>query len=492
MKLIFLGLSIVSVWYNLCIAQSWDQLSLGQFINSPFPELQPRISICGRFLYFVRSEPKPNTNGNNFNQEIWCSQRTQQGWQKPYKLPYPINSTANDAVCTVLPGNKTLLLSGRYYSDSTRLLGASITTYQHSNWSLPENLLIPGLVSENGFANFYLSVSGQYLVVELNNSAGFGKQDLYVCFRRNNGRWSSPINLGKDINSPYHDFAPFLAADEQTLYFASTRPGGLGNADIWMSRRLDDTWQRWSPPINLGPTINSENFEAYFSTTAAGEVAYYVTDLENKGNTDILATFLPPLFRPFPVVFFKGRMKFFSVPLAVQPTIKIRDLEKNTLVPAFWDADSLTFCAILTTGSKFELVVELANYVSCRHIIQTKSINNYAEICKDIYMVPLAPDNTITLSKVEFDHLSNSIKVENLFAIDEYVNILKQNPKIKLQVHVLQDSIYLKGRRHKKIYQKRAEELLRNFTIKGIQSERIILPEYKTYLAYRERNRKRF
>jgi hypothetical protein len=47
---------------------------------------------------------------------------------------------------------------------------------------------------------------------------------------------------------------PYLAADGETLYFSSDRPGGLGDNDIWMTKRLDSTWQKWSDPVNLGST----------------------------------------------------------------------------------------------------------------------------------------------------------------------------------------------------------------------------------------------
>jgi hypothetical protein len=493
MKRLLLLLYAMGCLIHLSSGQITNDIYLGPYINTPLPEIQPRVSMCGKILYFVRAAPADkNTTSNNekkFDQEIWRAQFNGSTWEKPSKLPYPINTKANDGVCTVLPGNRYLLLNGKYFVDSSRHLGASITSFQEGNWSFPENLLIPNLISKNNFANFYMAATGQYLILELYNDSGLGKQDLYVCFRETNGRWSAPRNLGPTINSPYHDFAPFLAADNQTLYFASNRPGGMGNADIWMSRRLDNDWQKWSPPVNLGKTVNTEYFEAYFSTTAAGDIAYYAADLENNGNTDIISFPLPPAFRPKPVIYFKGKIVFppnfnKEVPKA---TITIKDLNNNTFLSVFQDTDG-NFSAILPPDSKYELSAEAPGYISSKLVVNTHSLTQYKELQKEFHLLPLLANNTLALPKVEFENNSRQIKQDNLSEIDECINILRQNPKTKLCIQILQDSLYLNGKKHRKIYQKRTETVLNNFIMRGIQAERIILPQYQTYLAQERKN----
>ena len=72
-------------------------------------------------------------------------------------------------------------------------------------------------------------------------------------FLNSDGTWTEPKSLGKKINLPdYNEMTPYLAPDGVTLYFSSNRPGGLGDNDIWMTKRLDKTWQKWSDPVNLG------------------------------------------------------------------------------------------------------------------------------------------------------------------------------------------------------------------------------------------------
>src|SRR5688500_17023635 len=68
--------------------------------------------------------------------------------------------------------------------------------------------------------------------------------------------WSAPVNLGPVVNSSANDNNPAITADELTMYFASNRPGGLGDVDIWMTRRASAS-SPWEPPVNLGPPVNT-------------------------------------------------------------------------------------------------------------------------------------------------------------------------------------------------------------------------------------------
>lgn len=68
--------------------------------------------------------------------------------------------------------------------------------------------------------------------------------------------WTAPVNLGPVVNSTANDNNPSLSADELTMYFASNRPGGFGDTDVWMTRRASRS-RPWEPPVNLGPPVNT-------------------------------------------------------------------------------------------------------------------------------------------------------------------------------------------------------------------------------------------
>ena len=99
----------------------------------------------------------------------------------------------------------------------------------------------------------------------------------------------------------YNEMTPYLASDGVTMYFSSNRPGGLGENDIWMTKRLDDSWQKWSEPVNLGGPINTENWDAFFTLDAGGEFAYLTTELNTLGESDIVRVKLLEKEKPKPV-----------------------------------------------------------------------------------------------------------------------------------------------------------------------------------------------
>jgi len=113
-----------------------------------------------------------------------------------------------------------------------------------------------------------------------NRPGGFGGFDIYVSQRaRVSDPWGEPKNLGTNINGPSNEQTPALSLDENRLYFASDRSGGLGSFDLYVSRRdnnRDDL--AWKPPVNLGSGVNSNGDEigpALFEDAKTGTITLY-------------------------------------------------------------------------------------------------------------------------------------------------------------------------------------------------------------------------
>jgi len=111
------------------------------------------------------------------------------------------------------------------------------------------------------------------------------------------------VNLGPVVNSQYGDWDPFIAPDGLSLYFGSTRPGGLGEDDIWVTTR--QTSERnpegyWGPPVNLGAPVNSEYREDYPSITADGLTFAFTSNRPGGlGGYDIWLTTRPTKESPW-------------------------------------------------------------------------------------------------------------------------------------------------------------------------------------------------
>jgi len=107
-------------------------------------------------------------------------------------------------------------------------------------------------------------------------SARQGQQDLFSSTRTSkDAEWSTPVNLGAPINDPTgDDFSLRLSSDGKALYFASTRSGGFGKADMYVATRVSRQ-HPWGPATNLGPRLNTDAFEAFPTPSADGMMLYF-------------------------------------------------------------------------------------------------------------------------------------------------------------------------------------------------------------------------
>jgi len=121
-----------------------------------------------------------------------------------------------------------------------------------------------------------ISPDGKYLVfTSCSRPDGIGDCDLYISVRKND-TWSKPKNMGALINTPGWESQPCFGIDGMSIYFASNRPGGYGGNDIWMVKQLPGG--DWSQPVNVGPPINTANNEASPFIYFDGRTIYFMKD----------------------------------------------------------------------------------------------------------------------------------------------------------------------------------------------------------------------
>ncbi len=123
---------------------------------------------------------------------------------------------------------------------------------------------------------------------------GYGSWDLWVATRATTDNvWSKPVNLGPTVNSSVRDITSVISADGLSLFFGSNRPGGSGGRDIWVTTRAT-TEDDWGTPVNLGPTVNSSNWDNNPSISADGLSLFFDSKRPGgSGGTDLWVTTRP-------------------------------------------------------------------------------------------------------------------------------------------------------------------------------------------------------
>ena len=159
---------------------------------------------------------------------------------------------------------------------------------ENSDWN--KSLPIAGDVNtpqNEGAQN--ISQDGQWLVFTgCNRPDGFGSCDIYISYLTPQG-WGEAINMGGTINSDQWESQPCLSPDKRDLYFSSRRFGGFGGADIYVSHLLPNG--KWSEPENLGPSVNTAGDEQCPFMHADNQTLYFTSDgWPGYGDQDLFYT----------------------------------------------------------------------------------------------------------------------------------------------------------------------------------------------------------
>lgn len=245
-------------------------------VNTTDPEYSPTISLDGRSLYFtsrrrwqdsstdIYKDPKLN----QYPEDIFVSYVNDDGtFGEPIMLDFA-QARINEASVSISSDEKKIYVykdqdgfGDLYYSD-------------FKNQEFEELFHIKNSDVNTRYWETHCSVTrdGLQMYFVSDRPGGLGGRDIYRIVKLPNGKWSEPINLGPEINTPYDEDCPFIAVDNKTLYFSSNGNTSMGGFDIFMTIR--DENDVWAPPITLGYPINSTSDDVFYTTTADGLKGY--------------------------------------------------------------------------------------------------------------------------------------------------------------------------------------------------------------------------
>jgi hypothetical protein len=246
--------------------------NLGLIVNSPSGDSGPCISSDGLTL-FLHS----NRAGGFGDWDLWMTKRAtvQDDWSAPVNLGRPVNSIYYDGLANVTADGLSLyFMSGRPEGLGDRDIWVTTRQTKEDAWSTPVNL---GANVNSPYLEGAPCISPDSLSLffESGRPEGFGSWDLYMTTRAKvSDPWRSPVNLGPTVNSPYVDQTPSISTDGLLLFFSSKRPGGYGHSDLWVATRTA-TDDPWGVPVNLGSAVNSSDGEVCPHISADGSTLYF-------------------------------------------------------------------------------------------------------------------------------------------------------------------------------------------------------------------------
>jgi OOP family OmpA-OmpF porin len=394
---------------------------LGNLVNSDADERLPIISPDGKTLYFTRKQHQENI-GKEKNDDIWFSKLQKDGtWGKAKNIDAPLNNERHNFVVAVGQGGDLIYVQNAYKHWAKD--GISFAKFAGDVWEKPEAMKIKEMYNLSTFTNYHVSPDGNILMMAIEREDAVGDLDLYVSFRTNIEEWSKPKNLGKTVNSIGMESSVFLAADYKTIYFASSGHYGYGGLDIFMAKRLDDSWEHWSEPQNLGPYLNTPGNDFNYSVPASGIYAYFSSDFRGRGQSDLYRIELPKEAQPEPVTLVIGRL------INAETNLSIDDKTHQLVIPRDKMPTIEGFAYFPVNKSEIE---ELDG--SERESKSGSSETVYEEIEGDILLIPLKKDAIIPLQNILFDANKATLKISSNNELLRLTYFLKSNPNLLVEI----------------------------------------------------------
>jgi outer membrane protein OmpA-like peptidoglycan-associated protein len=250
----------------------FDPISISNKINTNTDaEYLPSLTADGETLIYTK-----RIRGQ---EDFYMSKKVNNEWQTGLPMNN-INTEQNEGAQTISADGKRLVFTACNRNDGLGSCDLYISEQKNNVWTAPTNLKLP--VSTRAWESQpSLSADGNTLYFASSKAGGLGGKDIWMTTRQPNGTWAEPTNIGAPINTATDDQAPFLHPDGETLYFMSNGHAGMGGHDLFLSRK--NAQGAWEKPINLGYPINTKADEGALVVSLDGKTAYFASDRKYIG-----------------------------------------------------------------------------------------------------------------------------------------------------------------------------------------------------------------
>lgn len=448
-------------------------------LNSISGDYMPQVNPTGSRLYFtsVRKGGFDNTEGktgpNDYGEDIYYSKLTGDQWSAPELLPAPINSMANDFGSAFTGDGQTMVFVRCDAPDGLGSCDLYITQLTGDQWSTPINM---GNVvnTEDWESQPTINSDGNKIIFTSTRPGGYGGSDLYMIEKNHLGLWGIPQNMGSTVNTPFSENSPFLAADGKTLYYSSSGHPGMGGADIFYTVYDEG---RWSTPKNLGSPINSRGNDTNFSISAAGN-AYFASSRLDPANFDIFKVELPDELKPKPTIILQGVVSNSDTKDPLSALLLIEDLNTGELIATNKSNElSGEYLVVLPSGRDYSVSATAEGFFFFSQSFELPKDTAYAEITNNINLEPIKKGTKVVLNNIFFEVGKAELKPISYVELNKAVDLMMKNPGMKIEVGGHTDSQGADAN-NLSLSQKRAQSVVEYMVLAGIARDRLIAKGY--------------
>ena len=470
---------------------AFNPVNLGPAVNSDYDEYWPSITADEESMVFTvlvprdtarfKHEKLPKTS-KFFGEDFFITVKHNGKWG--HRQPVvSLNTEDNEGAQCLSADGKWMFFTA---CGKKGAMGSCDIYFAHRTprgWSKPVN---PGppLNTRHWESQPCFSADGKTLYFASNRPDGKGQKDIWkatlIGFR--DGIipvFAKVVNLGSHINTSDNESSPFIHHDNQTLYFSSDGWTGMGKMDLFISRK--NSKGKWSLPENLGYPINTADDETGLVLNAKGTNAYFSSNglpSETKGK-DIYVFKMPEKLRPSPVTYVKGKVFDKETGKELQAEFVLKNIDTgDTIVKSVSDPYTGSFLICLPAGRKYALSVLKPGYLFFSESFNIEKVRDADDPYQlSVYLSPLKPGEKIILKNIFFATDSFELKKESYPELNTVVDLLKKNPKLKVEIGGHTDNVGSKEY-NLKLSENRARSVYAYLISKGIDTNRL---KYKGY-----------
>lgn len=407
--------------------------NLGDSINSGYSEYWPSLSVDEKTLMFTVMLPVVLEGDPDFvHEDLFISRQKNNRWSGRKNVGPPLNTHDNEGAQTMTADGKTLYFTACNRRDGQGQCDIYRSDLIDGKWGRPRNLSVP-VNSRYSEKHPTISADGRVLMFASNRPGGKDSYDIWVSVL-SDGAWGQPQNLGDSVNTPGLELSPFLHPDQQSLYFSSTGWPGMGQGDLFLSRKDGD--MGWSGPVNLGYPINTHNDEIGLTINSMGTTAYFASDRKEGKDLDLYTFELPERVRPVLVSYLAGRVYDARTMRGVVSAIQLIDLETEEVVMETASVKGEgDYLVPLPTDRDYALNVTAEGYLFYSdHFPFTGTHSRTEPFQKDIPMDRIVVGSSVVLNNIFFETDSHALLPASVAELNRIARFLINNSHLSVEI----------------------------------------------------------
>jgi outer membrane protein OmpA-like peptidoglycan-associated protein/tetratricopeptide (TPR) repeat protein len=416
----------------------------------------------------------------NSDEDIVVSRKNKTGqWTFPVPISSAINTASNDGTCTISADGRLLILTSCLGREGFGSCDLFESRKVGDDWSTPVNLGI-NVNSAAWESQPTLSADGRTLYFVSDRRGGLGLRDIWVTTKNDKGDWAKAKNIGKQINTIYDEISPFIHVNNKTLYFASNGLTGLGGYDIYYTEK--DTAKTWSVPVNIGGPINDHEDQFSLFITADGKKGYY--SHEETLATGISSSKIYEVEIPqenqvrYRSNYVKGIIRDRQTKKPLAANVELINID-NDVRESLVKSDSITgsYLIVLTQGADYALYVNKKEYLFESKNFNYSEVKDFNPITLDVALSKIQSGSMVVLNNIFFDIDKYDLKNKSTTELQKIINFLTENPTVRMEISGHTDTTGSVAH-NKQLSEKRAQAVYEYLINKGVKSTRLVAKGY--------------